>query len=222
MRHWIVPLVALTGCATVQAPGTFTHPSRPPPVVSGRTVAFEAVQCDAPGVAEGALPEMVESLNRSVDAEVASRRVELPAGNRGRVCSALGTDRALFEDAVLGTEWKVSESMTQLIQQTAVATRSDHVWVPLVRGRTCENPVAARDSYSRPEDSLDFDATRCEAREADLGLFLFNADGQLLWKSSAITGQSELATRETATRLLLANLPPREPTEGVLVEETPP
>lgn len=221
MRLWFVPFAALCGCATVQAPGTFTNPSRPPPIV-GRAVAVEAVQCDAPGVAEGELPQAVASLDASVDAQVATRRVGLPAGNRKNVCSNLATDRALFEDAVMGTEWKVSDSMVSLIQRLANETRSDHVWVPLVRGRPCDRPEMARDTYSRPDNTLDFDAGSCQAQEADLALFLFDANGQLLWKSSAVSGQSELATREVATRMLMANLPPRAPSEGVLVNDTPP
>lgn len=220
MRLWIVPLLVLSGCATVQSPGTFTHPSRPPPVV-GRAIAVDAVQCDAPGVAEGTLPQAVASLNQSVDAQVASRRVELPAPSRKSVCASLATDRVLYEDALLGTEWKVSEAMSSLVQRLANETRSDHVWVPLVRGRPCVGPEMARDSYSRPDETLDFE-TGCQAKEADLALFLFDADGQLLWKSSAVSGQSELATREIATRTLMANLPARAPSEGVLVTDTPP
>lgn len=224
MRPWIVPFVALCGCATVQAPGTFTNPSRPPPIV-GRSVAIEAVQCDAPGVAEGELPETVASLNESVDAQVASRRVELPTGNRKNVCANLATDRALYEDAVMGTDWKVSDALSGLIQRLATETRSDHVWLPVVRGRPCASgpgPEMARDTYSQPANSLDFDSGGCQAREADLGLFLFDATGQLLWKASAVTGQSELATREVANRLLMANLPPRAPADSALVTDTPP
>ncbi len=224
MRPWFLPLALLCGCVTVQSPGTFSRPDHPRPLVQGRAVALQSVRCDAPNMIEGQIPETVDWLDRSVDAQVSSTRVPIDDGSARSVCAELGSDRALYRDAVFGTDWTVSSTVTALVRQVANTAHADHVWVPLVRSKpACASSGTPRDSYSTGTSPLDFETEAgCTVKESDFGLFLFDADGTLVWKSSAVSGQGELATREAATRMLMADLPARAPTEGVLVEETPP
>lgn len=190
----------------------------------GRSIALQAVRCDAPNLVEGQIPQTVALLDQSVEAHVSSNRLPIDDGSAATVCDGLASDRALYTDAVFGTEWQVSQTVSALVKELAATARADHVWVPLVRTQpACATGGAPRDSYSTGTALLDFEATPgCEARESDLGLFLFDADGALVWKSSAVAGRSELATTEAATRMLLADLPARTPTEGVLVNDTVP
>jgi len=226
MRPLLLPFALLCGCATVQSPGTFTPPGRPAPLVQGRTVALNTARCDAPNLIEGDIPETVAWLDQNIDAQVSSKRVPIDDGSARSVCEELGTDRALFRDAVFGTDWTVSQTVTTLVKQVANTAQADHVWVPLVRTRpACAVGEVQGDSYSAGVSPTAFESEiegSCTAKESDFGLFLFNADGTLVWKSSAVAGKSELATREAATQLLMANLPARAPSEGVLVKETPP
>src|SRR5687768_3028980 len=129
MRPCLLSLLLLCGCATVQSPGTFSRPDRPRPLIDGRAVAVAAVRCDAPNLVEGEVPQTVAWLDASVSTRVSSHRVELEPTGQQRVCEALASDRALYRDAVFGTEWQVPAGIATLVQQVAATSRAEHVWV---------------------------------------------------------------------------------------------
>lgn len=182
---WRVLLASALLCActanTFRSP-QFTAKKAPPP-----TVATTLVKCLAKE------HRSTEVVSDAFSAEIASKTkpVDLPAEVRVQLCGELATDAAV---STWSSDWDLGKTIASpMTQAMAKAKAAGSVLVPIVRTN---------------DECGD---TGCVEKSVDVGLFLFSADGVLLWKGAAhqsATGDG--VSKATATELakaLVAEIP---------------
>ncbi len=131
----------------------------------------------------------------ALSTEITSRTkvVTLPQEERVQLCGELGTDAAV---STWSSDWNLGKTIASpLARSTAKSANAGSVLIPLIRTNDACDP-----------------STGCKELSVDVGLFLFSADGLLLWKGTAKQSVPDEATTTSndANRLawgVLSDLP---------------
>lgn len=194
MRRLVFLLAFAIGCATVQTTAELRNPRFPEPVAAAPTLAFETVPCSAEGGVTALSAPVGPDLDTRLSAALGPLRVALDPPSVAAACAGLAHDRVLYDDLLLGTEWSVGADLTAAIQRAARVSGAGSVLLPLVRSRAACRPDDgfARDELGRPLSASGSIGEGCSGGgPLDVGLFLFSADGTLLWKSTGSAARPE-------------------------------
>ena len=161
----------------------FTAARAPSPTVSTQVVKCLATSHVSSDVIADALTAELESR---------TKLVTVPPEERVQLCGEIGTDSAV---STWSSDWNLGATIaTPLARAVTKSSAAGSVLVPLLR------TVDACDKNT------------CTEQGVDLGLFLFSADGALLWKGTAkraMTPQQAFSKSDAVTlsKDLLAELP---------------
>jgi hypothetical protein len=126
------------------------------------------------------------------------------------VCSQLATSKKFYKDLVFGTDWKTDEELSGLVKQIAEANKAKSVLIPVVRSRTScvEDTATVRDRTGATVATVDYGTQTCkEAPYADMGAFLLDPAGGILYKSTTQIALPIGPTDEKFVAKLLKDIP---------------
>ncbi len=156
MKRLVLALMATACTANTFRNPQFTGARAPSPTVSTQVVKCLATSHASSDVIADAL---------TADLESRTKLVTLPPEERVQLCGELGTDSAV---STWSSDWNLGATIaTPLARAIAKSSSAGSLLVPLLR------TVDACDKNT------------CTEQGVDIGLFLFSADGALLWKGTA-------------------------------------
>lgn len=184
MQRLVFALALACGACTAN---TFRNPQFTQAQAPTPTLTTSVVKCLA--TAHASTDLIANALTAEI--EQRAKTAQLPPEERLQLCGELGTDAAV---STWSSDWSLGNTIaTPLARSLAKTQSAGSVLIPLVR----------------TDDVCD--ATSCKERTVNVGLFLFSADGTLLWKGTASRGVSAetvaKSDAESLAKSLMSDLP---------------
>ncbi|HMF39621.1 MAG TPA: hypothetical protein VKQ32_02945 [Polyangia bacterium] len=197
-------------CTTIQVAGAFRNPNFKDDKAPAPTVTTEVIPCLSSAAPSGAGSLATSRLKGMMYSHVHKTPVALPAPAWTIVCGQLATSKKFYKDLVFGTDWKTDEELHNLVKEIAEANKAKSVLIPVVRSRTncTEDQAHVRDSTGATVATIDYGTQTCkEAPYADLGVFLIDPEGGILYKSTTQIIMPISVRDETDVAKLLKDVP---------------
>lgn len=208
MRPWIaVPLLALAGCLTVPVGGAHRSPRFTAARAPAPAVALELTACHLSGAPARTPP--APGVPELLTQRLGTAPVPVPEPWRARICAALTPDQALFADLTTGGDWTVGSDLAPLVSRAAEAHGAGSVLIPVTRdhGGCGENDAFFREGGPLGAAPTEPAPTCGDDSRVDVGLFLFSADGTLLWKASDTAAENAPVSLQPAVERITADVP---------------
>lgn len=222
MRSWIAGALLVAGCATVQTTGTRRNPSFREAALPAPMLLWDTASCLATGDSTGTI-----SPDSPIDVRLRSQLgADHASPNLATVdatCAALAPNEIFLDDVVLGTRWTIPEALQERLRDSAATHGASTVLVPVLRFHSA---CRQTNPYFKERDPAI--ATRGPPGECgddpsqDLGLFAFDAHGQLLWKTTGTNAEGTRAALEPVLNQLVAQVPVTPGPAGTAVAEPVP
>jgi hypothetical protein len=199
-------LLAFLGAGCIHFKGSARNPAfreataPPPSLVSAPLV------CRAGRSGHG--DQLVAQIRLLVRAQTGTEGVSLSGTEQSALCANLENDR----DGILGDpkDWSVGAILSSTIRAIAEANQVGSVVLPVVATQeSCEaDKSTVRNAQGQTVATVDHGTTTCEESPGGLlHLYLFSADGTLLWKSWAIVRSTDGRSIEGSVTGLFLGIP---------------
>jgi hypothetical protein len=202
--------IGLTGCAGLAAGLSGGGPHRSEQFPSGNapepTVATTVLACITKALPYGtgdSVTARFDALSRST---MPAGQVPLSPAAHDVLCSTIAASDAFHA----WREWNPPPSATAIVREIAQATGAKSVAMPALRlyARCEQDTKTVRDANGVPIATIQENTQTCRLdRIADFGVFLFSADGTIIYRSTKRTGVTSDADTEPAMNEVLANVP---------------
>jgi len=197
-------------CTTIQYTGAFRNPEFKEAQAPSPTVTTEVIPCLSTAHPSGSGALATSRLRGMLQSQVAKTPAALSAPALTIVCGQLATSEKFYKDLVFGTNWKTDEELHNLVKEIADSNKAKSVLIPVVRSKTfCqEDQATVRDSTGATVATVDYGTQTCkESSTADLGVFLIDPQGGILYKSTTRIALPLTPRDETDVAKLLKDVP---------------
>ena len=202
----ILALATLDGCAGLMGGGPhrsdqFAAGNAPEPTAA--TAVLSCVTKALPYGSGDALTARFDALARSA---MPAAPVPLSPGATSVLCSTV----AASDSFQAWREWNPPASATAVIRELAQATGAKSIAMPAMRlyARCEQDTKTVRDATGATIATIQENTQTCRLdRIKDIGLFLFSADGTILYRSTKRAGMGSSEDPEPEMNEVLANIP---------------
>jgi hypothetical protein len=202
--------VGLTGCAGLAAGLSGGGPHRNEQFASGNapepTVATTVLACITKALPYGtgdSVTARFDALSRST---MPAEQLPLSPAAHDVLCSTIAASDAFHA----WREWNPPPSATAIVRELARASGAKSIVMPALRlyARCEQDTKTVRDANGVPIATIQENTQTCRLdRVADFGVFLFAADGTILYRSTKRAGVMSDADTEPAMNEVLASVP---------------
>ena len=206
VRAGLFGLATLSGCAALMPGGAhrseqFASGNAPEP-----TVATTALTCVAKTLPPGSGDELSARFDALARAAMPAAPVPLSPAAHAALCNTVAASAGFHA----WRETTPEPSAQAVIREIAQATGAKSVAIPIMRlyARCEQDTKTVRDSTGATIATIQENTQTCQMdRFKDVGLFLFAADGTILYRSTKQVGQSSRTDPEPEMNQVLANIP---------------
>jgi hypothetical protein len=205
-RLSLIGLVALTGCAALMPGGAhrseqFAAGNAPAP-----TIATTVLSCVAKTLPPGSGEELTARFDALARAAMPATPVPLSPAAHAALCNTVAASAGFHA----WRETTPEPSAQAVIRELAQATGAKSIAIPIMRlyARCEQDTKTVRDSTGATIATIQENTQTCRMdRFKDVGLFLFAADGTILYRSTKQVGNSSRTDPEPEMNEVLANIP---------------
>jgi hypothetical protein len=202
----IFALAILSGCAGLMGGG----PHRSDQFAAGNapqpTVATAVLSCVTKALPYGSGDALTSRFDALARAAMPGAPVSLSPAATKVLCSTV----AASDYFQAWREWNPPASATAVIRELAQATGAKSIAMPAMRlyARCEQDTKTVRDASGMPIATIQENTQTCRMdRLKDIGLFLFSADGTILYRSTRRAGNGSSEDPEPEMNEVLANIP---------------
>ena len=199
-------LATLTGCAGLMGGGPHRSDQFPTGNAPEPTIATAVVACVTKALPPGSGSELTARFDALARTAMPAGAVPLsPAATVALCGTVFGSDS--FQ---AWRETTPAPSAAAVIRELAQATGAKSIAMPAMRlyARCEKDQKTVRDANGVPIATIDENTQTCRMdRLKDIGLFLFSADGTILYRSTQRAGMGSSEDPEPQMNEVLANIP---------------
>ena len=205
-RTLLLGVFVLNGCAGLLGGG----PHRSDQFAAGNapqpTVATSVLSCVTKALPYGSGDALAARFDALARAAMPSAPVPLSPAATGVLCNTIAASDSFHA----WREWTPAPSAAATIRELAQATGAKSIAIPALRlyARCEQDTKTVRDASGAPIATIQENTQTCRLdRIKDVGLFLFSADGTILYRSTKRVGMTSSEDPEPEMNEVLANIP---------------